>query len=141
MPFSHQVIKHCYPLEGSARYKNIKSRVFDLLENPCAPIRPYFDIFMILLVLVSVWLLIYEVKHDLGGLDDLIEMGVVTVFIILGVVDLELGNQLIFTNSGVDHRLDAGDILVVIGLKQEIVRLREAVFGNELEPLSGSRNP
>ncbi|MEW8209945.1 MAG: TrkA C-terminal domain-containing protein, partial [Candidatus Thiodiazotropha taylori] len=47
--------------------------------------------------------------------------------IVIGVVDLELSNQLIFTNSGVDHRLDAGDILVVIGGKQEIERLRQGV--------------
>ncbi|MCG8124253.1 MAG: TrkA C-terminal domain-containing protein, partial [Candidatus Thiodiazotropha taylori] len=47
--------------------------------------------------------------------------------IVIGVVDLELSNQMIFTNSGVDHRLDAGDILVVIGGKQEIERLRQGV--------------
>ncbi|MES9940461.1 MAG: NAD-binding protein [Candidatus Thiodiazotropha sp. 6PLUC2] len=57
--------------------------------------------------------------------------------IVLGVVDLELGNQLIFSNSGVDHRLDAGDILVVIGHVKEISRLREGVLGNQPEPLSG----
>jgi voltage-gated potassium channel len=61
--------------------------------------------------------------------------------IVLGVVDLELGSQLIFTNSGVDHRLDAGDILVVIGHTQEINRLRDGVLGNQLEPLRGSRDP
>jgi voltage-gated potassium channel len=63
-----------------------------------------------------------------------LELGRRYNLIVLGVVDLELGNQLIFTNSGVDHRLDAGDILVVIGLKQEIDRLREEVSGNLPEP-------
>ncbi|MCG8485846.1 MAG: NAD-binding protein [Candidatus Thiodiazotropha sp.] len=54
--------------------------------------------------------------------------------IVLGVVDLELGNQLIFTNSGVDHHLDAGDILVVIGGKQEIERLKQGMSADAGEP-------
>jgi voltage-gated potassium channel len=54
--------------------------------------------------------------------------------IVLGVVDLELGNQLIFSNSGVDHRLDAGDILVVIGGRQEIERLKQGVSAEGGEP-------
>jgi len=47
--------------------------------------------------------------------------------IILGVVDLELGGDLIFSHSGVEHKLDAGDLLVVIGPHGEIARLREAI--------------
>ncbi|MES9846783.1 MAG: NAD-binding protein [Candidatus Thiodiazotropha sp.] len=60
--------------------------------------------------------------------------------IISGVVDLELGNQLIFANSGVSHRLHAGDILVVIGPNQEISRLKQAVADNLLEPPPGSQD-
>lgn len=58
--------------------------------------------------------------------------------IITGVVDLELGNRLIFTNSGVVHKLDAGDILVVIGPRREITRLKQAIGGNSLEPTPDS---
>jgi voltage-gated potassium channel len=54
--------------------------------------------------------------------------------IITGVVDLELGSQLIFANSGVSHRLHAGDILVVIGPGDEISRLKQAIFEDLLEP-------
>ncbi|MCU7924324.1 MAG: NAD-binding protein [Candidatus Thiodiazotropha sp. (ex Dulcina madagascariensis)] len=82
MSFSHRVIKQCYAMEGSTRYKGLKQAVFNLLENPRAPIRPYFDIFMILLVLTSVWMLIYEVKNDLGLLGDIFEIIVVGIFII-----------------------------------------------------------
>ncbi|MCG7981179.1 MAG: NAD-binding protein [Candidatus Thiodiazotropha lotti] len=82
MSFAQKIIKYCYTLEGSTRYKGLKGAVYNLLQNPRAPIRPYFDIFMILLVLLSVWLLIYEVKHDLGLWGDLIEVGAVTIFII-----------------------------------------------------------
>ncbi|MEJ2608688.1 MAG: NAD-binding protein [Candidatus Thiodiazotropha sp.] len=58
--------------------------------------------------------------------------------IVLGVVDLELHNQLIFTNSGIDHCLDAGDVLVVIGLRAEIVRLKMTIYGKETEPQDDS---
>jgi voltage-gated potassium channel len=82
MSFSHHIIKHCYAMQGSARYTGLKQGVYNLLENPRAPIRPYFDIFMILLVLTTVWMLIYDVKHDLGKAGDLFEMVAVGIFII-----------------------------------------------------------
>ncbi|MEJ2394072.1 MAG: TrkA C-terminal domain-containing protein, partial [Candidatus Thiodiazotropha sp.] len=53
--------------------------------------------------------------------------------IVMGVVDLELGRDLIFCNSGVNHRIDSGDLLVVIGARGEIARLREDLSANLLE--------
>lgn len=44
--------------------------------------------------------------------------------VLLGVVDRELGDQFIFSTSGVDHRLDPGDVLVVIGPVEELDRFR-----------------
>ncbi|MCU7798385.1 MAG: NAD-binding protein [Candidatus Thiodiazotropha sp. (ex Myrtea spinifera)] len=82
MSFSHTVIKQCYFMAASERYSGWKRAVSDLLENPKAPIRPYFDIFMIALVLSSVWVLIYEVKHDLGLFGDVFERVAVTIFIV-----------------------------------------------------------
>ncbi len=82
MQLTQSVIKSCYDLAASARYTALKKRLYDLLENPKAPIRPYFDIFMIALVLSSVWLLIYEVKHDLGRFGDLFEKFAVSIFIL-----------------------------------------------------------
>jgi voltage-gated potassium channel len=82
MSFSHRIIKQCYAMQGSARYTGLKEAVYNLLENPRAPIRPYFDIFMILLVLATVWLLIYEVRHDMGLPGALIEIVAVGIFII-----------------------------------------------------------
>jgi voltage-gated potassium channel len=77
------------------------------------------------------------VKSFLTGiyLDDL-QLSKKYNLIVLGVVDLELSNQLIFGNSGLKHRLDAGDILVVIGLKQEIIRLKEAISESQKEPFA-----
>ena len=66
MSLSRLLVQRCYALEDSARYKKTKQFFFDLLENPHAPVRPYFDLGMIALVLASVSLLIYDVKNDLG---------------------------------------------------------------------------
>ena len=73
---------------------------------------------------------------SLGGtpLDDL-QLARRYNLLVLGVVDLELGRDLIFTNSGVNHLIDAGDLLVVIGPRDEISRLREDVRANRLEPI------
>ncbi len=45
--------------------------------------------------------------------------------IILGVADVELGEELIFTTKGFNHKLDPGDILVVIGPTEDIDQLKE----------------
>jgi len=44
--------------------------------------------------------------------------------ILLGVVDRELSNEFIFRLSGIDHKLDPTDLLVVIGAADEIERLK-----------------
>ena len=44
--------------------------------------------------------------------------------VVLGVVDRELGDEFIFCSSGVDHKLDQDDVLVVIGPHREIERLQ-----------------
>ncbi len=51
--------------------------------------------------------------------------------ILLGVVDLELGKRLTFRTLGLDHRLDVGDMLVVIGPRDEIERFRAALRDGE----------
>ncbi len=47
--------------------------------------------------------------------------------ILLGVVDKELGNEFIFKLSGINHKLDTNDLLVVIGTTEEIERLRKDI--------------
>lgn len=54
-----------YHLDGSPSYTRCKSFFHNLLENPRSWVRPYFDLFMVSLVTLSVFLYIYEVKH--GG--------------------------------------------------------------------------
>lgn len=57
--------------------------------------------------------------------------------ILLGVVDLELSDKLIFSTSGIEHRLDAGDMLVVMGPEDEIARLKEDIRLDRQERLLG----
>jgi voltage-gated potassium channel len=51
--------------------------------------------------------------------------------VLLGVVDRELGDEFIFTTTGVDHKLDEGDVLVVIGPTEEIEKLRQDMAEGE----------
>ncbi|MRI59266.1 MAG: hypothetical protein C6H99_07160 [Epsilonproteobacteria bacterium] len=50
--------------------------------------------------------------------------------IIIGIVDKELGNRFIFITRGINHKIDAGDILVVIGKKRDIERF-ERLLGKK----------
>lgn len=47
--------------------------------------------------------------------------------ILLGVVAAEHGRDLIFSTRNIDHRLGAGDILVIIGAREQINAVREMV--------------
>ena len=47
--------------------------------------------------------------------------------LLLGVVDLERGKDLIFSTRGIDHKLDYGDVLVVIGARSEIDAFRALI--------------
>ncbi len=40
--------------------------------------------------------------------------------IVIGLVDRELGNRFIFVTRGINHKIDAGDVLVVVGKKEDI---------------------
>jgi len=51
--------------------------------------------------------------------------------VLLGMVDRALGDEFIFRTQGLRHRLDAEDILVVIGPRDEIERLKKDL-GNKL---------
>ncbi len=47
--------------------------------------------------------------------------------ILLGVVDLERGRELIFSTRGIDHNLDHGDVLVVIGPQRQVADFRTMI--------------
>jgi len=81
MTLARFIVQRCYRLEDSPRYKRVKAFFYDLLVNPRSTVRPYFDVAMIILVLASVFVLIYQVKSDLGSLGDLFEICVVSIFL------------------------------------------------------------
>ena len=51
--------------------------------------------------------------------------------ILIGLIDKERGNSFVFITKGINHKIDAGDILVIIGYKEDIKRfikdLKESV--------------
>jgi voltage-gated potassium channel len=47
--------------------------------------------------------------------------------ILIAIIDVELGHELIFIDHRINHKLDAGDILVVIGLSENINKFKARV--------------
>jgi len=76
------IVRFCLILDGSIPYQRVKGFFRNLLENDHAPQKRYFDLFMILLVLASVFLLIYDVTHSLTASAALFEDFAVLVFIV-----------------------------------------------------------
>ncbi len=77
-----RIVQLCYALEDSARYRRVKQVFWDLLENPESRRRRAFDLFMIAVVLVSVFLLLYTVEHPHFEFAYRFEKFAVTLFII-----------------------------------------------------------
>jgi voltage-gated potassium channel len=51
--------------------------------------------------------------------------------LLLGVVDAEHGQDLIFSTRNIDHNLDVGDILVVIGAREPVRAFRAMIRGEK----------
>ena len=93
MPLSDTLIRSAYWLQASARHAGIKGFFHRLLTDPHSHRRAVFDGVMIVLVLTSVFLLIYDVRHDPGPWADVFEAFVVTVFIIEYLLRMWLYND------------------------------------------------
>jgi voltage-gated potassium channel len=76
------VVRLAYSLQASERYRRYKTFFYDLLQNPRSPQRPYFDVAMIVVVVTSVILLLYDVRHDFGPLAARFETLAVSLFIL-----------------------------------------------------------
>ncbi len=59
------IIRTALRLNRSKRYQSIRAKVDDLFSNPGNRYKKYLDIFIIFLILSSVFILVYEVKHPL----------------------------------------------------------------------------
>ena len=80
MTLAQLLVRLAYRQQASAAYGRFKGFFHKLLTDPRSHRRLLFDSFMILLVLASVMLLIYEVRHPLGAWADVFEVVVVLVF-------------------------------------------------------------
>lgn len=94
MTLARLIVKHCYGIDDSPRYKRVKQFFYDLIQNPRSAMRPYFDVFMILLVITSVFLLMYQVKVDLGKLGTIFELCAVSIFLTEYLLRLWLYNDI-----------------------------------------------
>jgi voltage-gated potassium channel len=57
------IIRFAFFLQNSSTYRRTKQFFRDLLNNPECPYKKYFDSMMIFLILTSVGILVYEVRH------------------------------------------------------------------------------
>jgi len=79
---SRLIVFTAYFLKTSRHYRQAKLFFYTLLENPDSRLKSNFDIFMICLVMFSVFLLIYEVDTQLAEIDIVFERTVVIIFTI-----------------------------------------------------------
>ncbi|MDA8129205.1 MAG: NAD-binding protein [Betaproteobacteria bacterium] len=93
MALSDALIRFAYRLHASARYAAAKGFFRRLLTEPRSRQRAMLDGIMIVLVLASVFLLIYDVRHELGPWADRFEVFVVTVFIVEYLLRMWLYND------------------------------------------------
>ncbi len=60
------VVTFAFFLHSSTTYRNIKNATYNLLENSNYPYKKYFDFMMIALIMLSVYILIRQVKHEMS---------------------------------------------------------------------------
>jgi voltage-gated potassium channel len=53
--------------------------------------------------------------------------------IFIGMIDTELGNSFIFVTTGIEHKLDSGDIIVCIGHEKDLELFEAAIAKSEEE--------
>lgn len=92
-PLTPRIVRLCESIEESPRYRRCKRFFHDLMENDNAPFKRYYDLVLITLVLASIGVLIYDVKHPAGPLARGFELTVVSIFIVEYLLRLWLYND------------------------------------------------
>lgn len=77
------IVKFAFFLNSSDTYKRVKETASNLLQNQDYQYKKYFDIFMISLIVVSITILVYEVKHEVPEWVDFFDIYVVTMIFTL----------------------------------------------------------
>jgi voltage-gated potassium channel len=95
MSFKNIIIKIAFYLYNNKTYKEVKKFFFNILQNPDYKYKKYFDSFMISLILVSIGILVYEVKHPVPLWVDNFDIYVVTfIFLLEYILRLWVYNDL-----------------------------------------------
>ena len=74
------IVYAAYYLKSSEAYKNSKLFFYNLLENPSSTSKPYFDMFMTGLIVLSIFFLLYDVEHEASAMGGYIEQAILVVF-------------------------------------------------------------
>ncbi len=82
MDIKESLVKFSYHLNSSRRYRDVKDIVKEVLEDSNSHKKRNFDLFMIILVLVTICILIFEIKHQLHPFVYFIEAIAIVIFII-----------------------------------------------------------
>ncbi len=75
------IIYFAYVLKDSKAYQRSKLFFYDLLENPHSYLKSYFDLFMITMVIASVFLLVYEIDNTASPEQIKFEQALIGLFI------------------------------------------------------------
>lgn len=52
--------------------------------------------------------------------------------LLVGLIDMELSHKFIFVTSGINHKLDSGDVIVCIGEKSDLESFEDSISRNEI---------
>ncbi|WP_419770450.1 MAG: potassium channel family protein [Candidatus Marinarcus sp.] len=52
--------------------------------------------------------------------------------LVIGITDREIGENFIFNASGINHKIDEGDTLVVMGYREDLNQFKKVIEGNSL---------
>jgi len=78
-----QIVSFAYFLEDSKRYRVTKKFFYNFLENDLSQTKKFFDYFMILLIVSSVLILIYEVQHTLNDVQYIFNDYILSIIFII----------------------------------------------------------
>ena len=82
-PSNHPIVRLALRLHNSKRYHRFKNAVRDLFTNSDNPYKKYLDMTIIFLIISSVFILIYEVKHPVPEWVDFYDIYIVSSIFLL----------------------------------------------------------
>ncbi len=131
---SKWLIYLAYYLDDNKKYKEVKKFFYNLLNNQKFKGKLYFDFFMIFLVLVSITILIYDVKHPLDETFYNFEYFILTVFLIEYIARVWVYNDV--RNIIIKYNEDANFLGLNFNLKKVFLQIISKKFEYIMSPLA-----